>query len=336
MNPTEPDHRSLIQGGALIQGTLIQGTLIRSLHRHLLRRRTMGQRRIFVGGSIQDPAPLRETTAGESRPNPRPDPHPVATPQAAPRAAGPVAAWPRTAAAQAPPLPPSAPQEPARTAPRTPTEAVFSSEVAAKCLSLEQLRGAVAGCQACSLGQTRTQTVFADGSAQPGGIFFVGEAPGADEDRTGVPFVGKAGQLLTDIINKGMGLRRDQVTIANVLKCRPPGNRDPLPEEKELCTPFLDRQIELVQPAVIVALGTHAAQHLLGTNAPISALRGQIHARKGLQVVPTFHPAFLLRNPERKRDCWLDIQLAMKAANLPLPGSGKPSAGPQAGEIQSS
>jgi DNA polymerase len=153
---------------------------------------------------------------------------------------------------------------------------------------------------------------------------FVGEAPGADEDRQGVPFVGRAGQLLSDIIEKGMGLRRtEDVYIANVLKCRPPDNRDPSPEEKALCTAYLERQIELVDPQVIVPLGRHAAQHLLSSDAPMGRLRGRVHRVAGRAVVPTYHPAYLLRSPNMKRAAWEDIQLAMAELGLPIPDRGR-------------
>jgi DNA polymerase len=147
---------------------------------------------------------------------------------------------------------------------------------------------------------------------------FVGEAPGADEDARGVPFVGRAGELLTDIITKGMRLEREEVYIANVLKCRPPGNRDPERVEKELCTPWLDRQIELVDPLVIIPLGRHASGHILRTDASMGRMRGRVHVVDGRQVVPTYHPAYLLRSPEMKRECWKDIQLALAI----LEGSG--------------
>ncbi|MEM1453427.1 MAG: uracil-DNA glycosylase [Planctomycetota bacterium] len=176
----------------------------------------------------------------------------------------------------------------------------------------------MAACQACELAGSRTQTVFADGLGTRR-VMFIGEAPGADEDRTGVPFVGRAGQLLTDIITKGMGLRREDVYIANVLKCRPPGNRDPLPSEKELCTAWLDRQIEIVDPAVLIPLGRHAACHVLGVDAPLGRLRGKVHDRGARKVVPTYHPAYLLRSPHDKRKTWEDIQLAMREAGIPLP-----------------
>lgn len=182
--------------------------------------------------------------------------------------------------------------------------------VAAGCADLESLRNAVAACEACPLSRTRQQTVFADGQGSSG-VMFVGEAPGADEDASGVPFVGRAGQLLTDIITKGLKMAREDVYIANVLKCRPPGNRDPERSEKELCTHFLDRQIELLNPRVIIPLGKHASQHLLKTDDSMGRMRGRVHEVQGRPVVPTYHPAFLLRSPHMKRDCWQDIQRAI-------------------------
>jgi len=139
-------------------------------------------------------------------------------------------------------------------------------------------------------------------------LMFVGEAPGADEDRLGEPFVGRAGQLLTKII-EAIGLTRGDVYIANVIKCRPPENRNPEPDEVATCEPFLNRQIDLIRPRVLVALGTFAAHALLKTDAPISRLRGRVHDfRGGSKLIPTFHPAFLLRSPDRKRDVWEDMK----------------------------
>jgi DNA polymerase len=138
-------------------------------------------------------------------------------------------------------------------------------------------------------------------------LMFVGEAPGADEDIQGIPFVGRAGQLLTKII-EAIELKRDDVYIANVIKCRPPNNRNPDPDEVEECEGFLFRQIDSIQPKVIVALGTFAAKALLKTQDPISRLRGRIYEYRGAKLIPTFHPAFLLRSPERKRDVWEDMK----------------------------
>lgn len=194
-------------------------------------------------------------------------------------------------------------------------------ELAAKASDLDALKGAVAGCEACELCKTRTQTVFSDGSSSSG-VMFIGEAPGADEDAQGVPFVGRAGQFLTRIIEKGMGVDRSEVYIANVLKCRPPDNRDPKVEEKALCTAWLDRQIELVNPKVIVALGRHAAVHLTGRDLSMGRLRGQVHRVAGRPIVPTYHPSYLIRQEgsssfvRTKKLVWEDIQLAMREAGL--------------------
>jgi DNA polymerase len=160
-------------------------------------------------------------------------------------------------------------------------------------------------CKLCTLG--RHTIVFGVGHPRAR-LMFVGEAPGADEDMQGEPFVGRAGQLLTKII-EAMGLRREDVYIANVIKCRPPNNRNPEPDEVATCEPFLFRQIDIIKPRVIVALGTHAAHALLKVDTPISRIRGVVHDfRAGSKLVPTFHPAFLLRSPERKRDVWEDMK----------------------------
>tara|TARA_B100000945_G_C20239568_1_gene529265 strand:- start:323 stop:808 length:486 start_codon:yes stop_codon:yes gene_type:complete len=159
--------------------------------------------------------------------------------------------------------------------------------------------------------------VFGTGN-QKADLMFVGEAPGAEEDRTGKPFVGRAGQLLTKII-QSTGLTRDDVYIANVLKCRPPGNRNPKSNEIEQCEPYLLRQIDLIEPKVICALGTFAAQILLRTDERISKLRGNFYNYHGTKVMPTYHPAYLLRNPENKRQVWEDIQKVMAELRLPTP-----------------
>ena len=161
-------------------------------------------------------------------------------------------------------------------------------------------------CKLHTLG--RKQVVFGVGNPNAD-LMFVGEAPGADEDEQGEPFVGRAGQLLTKII-EAIGLRRDDVYIANIIKCRPPGNRNPEPDEVEQCEPFLFRQVESVQPKVIVALGKFAAQSLLKTADPITRLRGRTFNYRGATLIPTFHPAYLLRNPSAKRDVWEDMKTA--------------------------
>jgi DNA polymerase len=177
--------------------------------------------------------------------------------------------------------------------------------------SLAQLRQVLGDCGRCKLSLGRTHIVYGVGNPDAD-VMFVGEGPGRDEDLQGEPFVGRAGQLLTDIITKGMKLRREDVYIANVVKCRPPRNRDPEPDEVESCEPFLIRQIELVKPRVIVALGKFAAQTLVRSSAPISRLRGQWHDYRGIRLMPTFHPAYLLRNPADKRLVWEDIKSVLR------------------------
>jgi DNA polymerase len=184
-------------------------------------------------------------------------------------------------------------------------------------LALEKVRGEMADCQRCPLGKTRKHLVFGEGNPEAQ-LVFVGEAPGADEDEQGKPFVGRAGQLLTDIIVKGMKIERKNVYICNILKCRPPGNRNPLPEEIAVCEPFLKQQLKIISPKIICALGSVAAKTLLKTDAPISALRGRFHSYEGINVMPTYHPAYLLRNPAAKKQVWEDVQMIMKALNLPL------------------
>ncbi|HCM43135.1 MAG TPA: uracil-DNA glycosylase [Candidatus Omnitrophota bacterium] len=172
------------------------------------------------------------------------------------------------------------------------------------------LRDQAHACTLCSeLSSTRKKVVFGSGNIRAR-LVFVGEAPGADEDEQGLPFVGRAGQLLTKMI-EAMGLTRKDVFICNVLKCRPPGNRPPQPAEKASCKPFLLRQLELIKPEVICALGTHAAQSLLQTEETISVLRGKTHTYAGVKLVCTFHPAYLLRNPSAKKEAWGDLQKVM-------------------------
>ena len=164
-------------------------------------------------------------------------------------------------------------------------------------------------CQRCGLHATRTNLVFGSGSPLAR-LMFIGEAPGADEDEQGLPFVGRAGQLLTKMI-ESMGLRRDDVYIANVLKSRPPGNRPPRPDETAACEPFLRRQIQAIQPEVICTLGSSASQAVLRTQEKISSMRGRFFLVDGFKVIPTYHPAYLLRNPSDKRLVWEDLQKIM-------------------------
>lgn len=169
-------------------------------------------------------------------------------------------------------------------------------------------------CQRCKLASGRTHVVFGSGNADAR-LVFVGEGPGAEEDKQGMPFVGKAGQLLTKMI-EAMGLKREDVYICNVVKSRPPDNRDPEPDEVAACEPFLKAQLAIIQPQVIVALGRYAVQCLLRTEAPISQLRGKWSAYEGIALMPTFHPAYLLREPAKKREAWEDLQAVMKKLGL--------------------
>jgi len=171
---------------------------------------------------------------------------------------------------------------------------------------LEAIRRDLGDCRRCKLCTERTKIVFGTGNPAAK-LVFVGEGPGYDEDRKGEPFVGKAGQLLTKII-EAMNLTRDKVYICNIIKCRPPGNRNPAPDEIKACFPFLERQLDAIRPDFICALGTFAAQTLLDADEPISKMRGRLYDYRGMKVMPTYHPAYLLRNPEKKRDVWEDMK----------------------------
>lgn len=177
-------------------------------------------------------------------------------------------------------------------------------------VTLEDVKQELGDCQRCSLGRLRTNLVFGEGNPKSG-LVFVGEAPGGDEDMQGRPFVGRAGQLLTRII-EAMGLKRKDVYICNILKCRPPGNRNPRPDEINACEPFLIKQLKVIKPRVICALGTFASHTLLKTDVPITVLRGKFHAYHGIQLMPTYHPAYLLRNPVAKKQVWEDVQKIMR------------------------
>jgi len=177
-------------------------------------------------------------------------------------------------------------------------------------VSLGELYDTVCGCMRCPLGATRTNFVFGDGNPDAD-VMFIGEAPGADEDAQGKPFVGRAGKLLTRMI-EAMKLRREDVYIGNILKCRPPNNRDPLADEIEMCEPILIRQIEIIQPHIICALGRISGQTLLRTKSSLSALRGKVHDYHGVKFVVTYHPAALLRNPNWKRGAWDDLKMVRR------------------------
>ncbi len=194
--------------------------------------------------------------------------------------------------------------------------------------ALSTIRGELGHCRRCELARGRRRLVFGEGNPYAE-LVFVGEAPGADEDRQGQPFVGAAGKMLTDMITRVLRLERDDVYICNVLKCRPPGNRDPEEVEVATCTPFLERQLSAIAPSLVVALGRFAAQHLLDTQGSIAALRGQLHDRGATQVVVTYHPAYLLRNPSDKKKALDDLMLIRRALEertgreLPPPMRGR-------------
>lgn len=205
------------------------------------------------------------------------------------------------------PLPATAPDSMKAPAP---FRSVPAGELNSAAAAWAELRAEVAVCTRCVLHQTRIQTVFGTGS-QNARWLVIGEAPGADEDRDGQPFVGRAGQLLTEML-RAIGLSREQVFIANILKCRPPENRDPKPDEAKSCGNYLQRQIDLIQPGLILAVGRIAAQHLLQVDTPIGKLRGQAHefGPTRIPVVVTYHPAYLLRSPGQKARSWDDLCLA--------------------------
>lgn len=183
--------------------------------------------------------------------------------------------------------------------------------------ALQLIRDEIGDCTRCTLAAGRHKIVFGDGDPNAR-LMFIGEGPGADEDAQGLPFVGRAGQLLNNMI-AAMGLRRDQVYIANIVKCRPPQNRVPEPQEANTCSPFLFRQIDAIRPEVIVALGATAATYLLGGKSPLGALRGRVHQARGSRLIVTYHPAFLLRDPRQKKEAWADLQIAMAELGLRSP-----------------
>ena len=207
--------------------------------------------------------------------------------------------------------------EPTEPAPQMP-RATASSNVLDRPAALRLIREDIGDCTRCRLHkQGRKQIVFGVGNPNAN-LMFIGEAPGADEDEQGEPFVGRAGQLLNNMI-KAMGLRREDVYIANIIKCRPPGNRTPERDECETCSPFLMQQIKVISPKAIVALGAVAAKTLLAVNAPMSELRGHWYDFRGTKLAVTYHPAFLLRDPRQKKETWKDLQMVMQELGLKAP-----------------
>jgi uracil-DNA glycosylase family 4 len=271
-----------------------QADLARQLRQHLDSLRAAG-----VAFLPAAPLPPAERPAA-----PAADPNTVRPPVVVPPAPAPTMS---ASLFEAPPSPP------------VPAPTVAGEEDVDKRLhELKVLAERVCECQRCpQLASTRTQTVFGVGPLDPE-LCFVGEAPGRQEDEQGVPFVGDAGQLLTRII-AACGLSREEVFILNILKCRPPGNRTPTPEEAANCREYLDRQIELVRPKYMCALGATAANNLLGTNVPIGRLRGRFHEYHGIPVLCTYHPSYLLRSPEKKKDVWEDMKKLLARMGRPLP-----------------
>ena len=295
-------------------------SLVRALRDHAEAERGMGVRWLpraqVVKGAVPPPTAFadapRTRGATAASPSPRAQPAPrAATARDAPKPGS----KPGSTAAAGRPATASAPVgEAGRDAPVGDAGRDAPAMAAAK--SLADLAAVLGPCQRCKLSGGRTHIVFGVGNEEAD-LMFVGEGPGRDEDLRGEPFVGRAGQLLTDIIVNGMKLRREDVYIANVVKCRPPQNRNPEPDEIERCIPFLARQIEIVRPRVIVALGKFAAHTLLNTTTPITRLRGQWHEYRGVKLMPTLHPAYLLRNPADKRLVWEDVKQVMAELGLP-------------------
>jgi DNA polymerase len=220
---------------------------------------------------------------------------------------------PQRDSSQETPIPPRKPMQ-------APPEIASAIPPAERASALQIIRDEIGDCIRCPLHVGRNKLVFGDGNPAAR-LMFVGEGPGADEDAQGIPFVGRAGQLLNNMIN-AMGLKREEVYIANVVKCRPPGNRTPEPEEGATCSPFLFRQIDVVRPEVLVALGATAATYMLGSRQPLAGLRGRVHAVRGTKLIVTYHPAYLLRDPRQKKEAWADLQIAMRELGLKPPGRG--------------
>ena len=264
----------------------IAGEAVTLLERELARGRARMDLPALEAAESRASAPARGSAPAPANAAAAAEPAPVATPLSLPGFEPPAPI--RTSAAAPAPAP-------VRLAPRADLPG-----------ALAEVQALVEACRLCPLCETRTRTVFSDGTPTAR-LLFVGEAPGRDEDLQGVPFVGRAGQLLTKMIG-AIQLKREDVYIANVLKCRPPDNRTPIPAEVERCLPYLEQQIALVKPDLIVALGLSAAQALLGTKASMGALRGRMFEYRGVPLVATYHPAALLRNPGLKRDAWTDLQ----------------------------
>ncbi len=286
--------------------------LIRVVRQRLEALGRAGIDRIPVPALPPRPARAGSSAAPSASPTPRPAPSPPS---------------PRPSVAPTPPpIPPARPTSPTPVVGSLFEEPTLEAAVPASDRAglLAAMAAEVAACARCPhLAESRTQTVFGEGSPTAR-LMFIGEAPGADEDRTGRPFVGRAGALLTDMITKGMGLTREEVYIANILKSRPPENRTPLPDEIAHCLPYLERQIAILRPQFLCLLGKTAASTLLETALPLGRLRGKWHRYRGIPAIVTYHPSALLRNPAWKREAWEDLQVLMQAMGLKGPDRKKP------------
>ncbi|MCP3103488.1 uracil-DNA glycosylase [Myxococcus sp. K15C18031901] len=267
--------------------------------------------------AVAEPAADRGVAQAPTRPMEAPAGAPVAAaaptqrPPAPPPAARPGFSSPPASASRAPSARPAAPGMLLDVPPQpSPGAAPLPGAVDGERPTLDQVRRELGDCRRCKLCTGRKNIVFGSGNPRAQ-LVFVGEGPGENEDLQGVPFVGAAGELLTKMI-EAMGFRRDDVYICNVVKCRPPGNRNPEPDEIQACEPFLRAQLAAIQPKVVVALGKFAAQTLLRDSTPITRMRGNWRVYEGIQLMPTFHPAYLLRNPAEKRNAWADLQAVMK------------------------
>jgi len=279
-----------------------------------------------TGESAQDPLPPESHAADGPMPvppgasfTPATSAQPVESPAGAIDLFGKPAVRPATAAATVAVAPPAGLQLPQTSQPFTSPE-LSIDEKRRRLRELDE--NEVRGCTRCRLCEQRTHTVFGEGSPDAK-LFFIGEGPGQNEDETGRPFVGRAGELLNKMI-AGMGLKREDVFIANVVKCRPPGNREPAVDEVATCTPYLERQLEIVRPRVIVTLGRPATQHMLQTKNSMSRMRGQWHEWRAIKLMPTFHPAYLLRSYTRanREMVWSDLQQVMRELGLPITKRG--------------
>ena len=287
--------------GVLAMDQLSKTSLNYYLSEYLADLKRAGVQEIWRGDDAGKP-----DDAVSAAPRRRPAPAPVPAPTPAP------------APVSKAPNPPTPSASPAKSGATTPKKAGDERVV-----QLQTIAAEVARCERCpELVANRTQTVFGSGNPYSE-LVFIGEGPGAEEDLRGEPFVGRSGKLLTDMIEKGMGLPRSDVFICNVVRCRPPGNRNPAEPEARACRPFLDATLDVVRPKFICCLGSVAATNLLNVNESMGRLRGNVYEYKGAQVVCTYHPAYLLRNPPAKKDAWQDLQLLMKLMGLELPSQRK-------------